>query len=44
MTWYVKQNTRDTYKMYNLTTNRVTNTRDVKWTNKLFGEMMNNSE
>ena len=35
----VKQSTGDTYRMYNLSTNRVTSTRDVKLKNRLLEEM-----
>ena len=38
MIGYVKQSGGDTYRMFNLETNMVTNTRDIKWTNKLYGE------
>ena len=34
---YVRNSTGDTYPMYNLHTNKTSNTRDVKWTNKLYG-------
>ena len=29
----------DTYRMFNLNTNKITNTRDMKWSHKLIGEM-----
>ena len=35
MVGYVRNSTRDTYRMLNLDTQRVTNTRDIKWTNKV---------
>ena len=38
MIGYMKQSAGDTYRMFNLETNMVTNTRDVKWTKKLYGE------
>ena len=39
MVGYAKQITGDTYRMFNLSTNKITNTRDVKWSHKLIGEM-----
>ena len=39
MVGYAKQSTGDTYRMFNLSTNKITNTRDVKWSHKLIGEM-----
>ena len=35
---YVKNSTGETYQMFNIGRNKITNTRDVKWTNKLYGE------
>ena len=36
MVGYVRNSSGDTYRMYDLRTNKITNTRDVKWTNKFF--------
>ena len=33
---YVRNSTGDTYPMYNLHTNKICNTRDVKWANKIY--------
>ena len=44
MVGYAKQSTGDTYRMFNLGTNKVTNTRDVKWTNKLYDKGFNSSK
>ena len=40
MVGYVRNSTGDTYRMLHLDTERVTSTIDVKWTNKLYGEMI----
>ena len=40
MVGYVRNSTGDTYRMIHLDTERVTSTRDVKWSNKLYGEMI----
>ena len=40
MVGYVRNSTGDTYRMIHLDTERVTSTRDAKWTNKLYGEMI----
>ena len=40
MVGYVRNSTGDTHRMLNLDTQRVTNTRDIKWINKVYGEMM----
>ena len=40
--YYVRNSTGDTYRMYNLCTNKITNTRDVKWSNKLYKDIMQN--
>ena len=40
MVGYVRNSTRDTYRMLHLDTERVTNSRDSKWTNILYGEMI----
>ena len=40
MVGYVRNSTGDTYRMYNLRTNKITNTRDVKWAGKLYKDMM----
>ena len=39
MVRYTKQSTGDTYRMFNLSTNKITSTRDVKWSHRLIGEM-----
>ena len=39
MIGYTKQSTGDTYRMFNLGINKITNTRDVKWSHKLIDEM-----
>ena len=44
MVGYTKQSTGDTCRMFNLGTNKVTNTWDVKWTNKLFEKVFNTSK
>ena len=43
MVGYVRNSTGDTYRMLHLDTERVTSTSDVKWTNKLYGEMIGNT-
>ena len=40
MVGYVRNSTGDTYRMLHLDTERVTSTRDVKWTNKLYSEII----
>ncbi len=42
MVGYVRNITADTYRMYNLRTNKITNTRDVKWSNKLYKDIIQN--
>lgn len=44
MVGYVRQSTGDTYRMFNLGTNKVTNTRGVKCTNKLYEKWFNGSK
>ena len=39
MVGYTKQSTGDTYRMFNLSTNKITSTRDVKWSHRLIGKM-----
>ena len=36
MVGYTRNSTGDTYRMYNLSTNKITNTRDVNWMNKIY--------
>ena len=40
MVGYVRNSSGDTYRVFHLNTERVTGTRAVKWTNKLYGEMI----
>ena len=44
MVGYAKQSRGDTYRMFNLGTNKVTSTRDVKWTKKLYDKGFNISK
>ena len=44
MVGYAKQSTEDTYRMFNLGTNKVASTRDVKWTEKLYNKGFNSSK
>ena len=41
MVGYVNNSAGDTYRMYNIETSKISNTRGVKWTNKYLSEMMN---
>ena len=41
MVGYVNNSAGGTYRMYNIETSKISNTRDVKWTNKSLSEMMN---
>jgi hypothetical protein len=39
---YKKHQSRDVYRMLNLTTNSIINSRDINWLNKTYGEWKNN--
>ena len=40
MVGYARNSTGDTYRMLNLDTERATSTRDVKWSNKWYSEVI----
>jgi hypothetical protein len=39
---YTEHHSRDVYRMLNLTTNSIINSRDITWLNKTYGECKNN--